>query len=298
MLRHPVPRPRAFTLIELLVVIAIVAVLIGLLVPAVQRAREAAQSTQCQSNLRQLGIALSHYMYTYDGWLPPSNLPPDAAGSTQFWFGTEDGSGNLTTLQSGFLMQYIEGNTRVQQCPSVPAYVQPRFNVNLADLGTKLKAYDATLATSGYAFNPNLGTVTYPPPNFWPPVLVTHKIADLTATSRTIAFADSAQVWWYDENFNTIAPFVEEAFVLVKPSDRYPNVHFRHGGRTANVLFVDGHAEAMTPVDNPLSLNPPDPYGWTQKALDLRKYAGIYDLSDFDPNSTKPPVDLYYSLNE
>lgn len=134
--------PRGFTLIELLVVIAIIGVLIGLLLPAVQKVRQAANRLACANNMKQLGLAMHNFATTYDG-LPPAmvtaNPAPGAVGRVPGVSNAGPYAGTNTAPHSGWavlLLPYIEQEAVARQYDINHAWFDA---ANWPAIGTEIK---------------------------------------------------------------------------------------------------------------------------------------------------------------
>jgi prepilin-type N-terminal cleavage/methylation domain-containing protein len=114
-------RRRAFTLVELLVVIAIIGILVALLLPAIQAAREAARRTECGNKLKQIGVALHNYHDTYNelptGWISQQGMPGSGSGYAWGW-----GTSILPFIEQASLPEQIGyGMQTIHQSASNPA---------------------------------------------------------------------------------------------------------------------------------------------------------------------------------
>jgi len=248
--------PKGFTLIELLVVIAIIAILIGLLIPAVQKVREAAAREQSKNNLKQMGIAFNAIAgITVDGYIPPDYGTLNGAGPYSFFTHMLPHI-EQPNLYNTYTINQSNGNTT-----PVKTYIAPADPFNPGNTARISYACNATLLGG------TSGTVGRPA-NFLPRfpnslnnrtstvIVVMEHIYPATAASGVGNAASGTSTNWWQTSVGTATangpPYASLVCTSAITNTYLPSAKWSYNQPTAIttsgclILMGDGSARAMT----------------------------------------------------
>ena len=237
---------RGFTLVELLVVIAVIAVLVAMLLPALRKARAAAQAVTCASNMRQVFLAEAQYATDYRGWIGASsswNNAPDGGGWYEFLIGDLIDA-SFAGIPPYSLPVYLR-NREVLTCPAWFPFQYQASDSN-AVYGWNLDAIDLN--------HHYLGTMAQPmsvkPQAYFVPAgtgmrgtskLIFASFYRARQASTGIMLTDSVKP--LAANFPQVGTI--SVWGPVQSAANAREIHARHS-QSANVLFWDGHVDRLS----------------------------------------------------
>jgi len=205
---------RSFTLIELLVVIAIIAILASMLLPALKQAREKAVGISCTGNMKQLAVTARLYAEDYGGWLFSPRHNPDTAWGRWSWYLDPNHDPRLGYNDSPDILH----------CPGIEPSPDSDGDVFINNVYGLHVMWDKDKDFEDRDYSPNSAVNLIDENRI--NLNIVQNPAEVDLFADTLAYDPGPQEWWeYGESHN---------------------VHTRHT-KTANIAFVDGHTESLSP---------------------------------------------------